>query len=106
MAISRRDFLKTALGGALYASSLSFKQCKSHKGPLNVLFIMTDQQPVSTLGCYGNLLNPTPNLDRLAESGIRFTDFYIGAFPCSPSRASMFTGCYPQQHNVFTNNIP
>ena len=106
MTISRRDFLKTALGGAVYASTLNLKQCKPLKGPLNVLFIMTDQQPVSTLGCYGNLLYPTPNLDQLAETGIRFTDFYIGAFPCSPSRASMFTGCYPQRHGVFTNNIP
>lgn len=106
MAVSRRDFLKGTLGGAL---SISFQACGMRdlrKKPLNVLFIMTDQQPVSTLGCYGNPLDPTPNLDRLAATGIRFTNFYIGAFPCSPSRASIFTGCFPQKHGVFTNNIP
>ena len=72
---------------------------------MNLLFIMTDQQPVSTLGCYGNQLNPTPHLDRLAATGTRFSDFYIGAFPCSPSRASLLTGCYPQRHGVTTNNV-
>ena len=73
--------------------------------PFNLLFIMTDQQPVNTLGCYGNTLNPTPNLDQLAKSGTRLNNFYIGAFPCSPSRASILTGCYPQKHGVFTNNL-
>ena len=103
--ISRRDFLKTSLGGA---AALSLWRCKPHetkKLPMNVVYIMTDQQPTSTLGCYGNPLNPTPNLDCLAQSGMRFTNFYIGAFPCSPSRASMLTGCYPQRHGVFTNNV-
>lgn len=106
MSISRRDFLKTAVGGAFFVSSLGCRISRSQKKPMNILFIMTDQQPVSTLGCYGNPLNPTPNLDRLANTGIRFTHFYIGAFPCSPSRASMFTGCFPQKHGVITNNIP
>jgi uncharacterized sulfatase len=78
---------------------------KRRQKPKNLLFILTDQQPVSTLGCYGNALNPTPHLDRLAETGTRFTNFYIGAFPCSPSRASMLTGCYPQKHGVTTNNV-
>lgn len=106
MSLSRRDFLKTAVSSALFSSSLGCRIGGPQKKPQNVLFIMTDQQPVRTLGCYGNPLNPTPNLDKLADSGIRFSNFYIGAFPCSPSRASIFTGCYPQTHGVFTNNIP
>jgi arylsulfatase A-like enzyme len=106
MSISRRDFLKTTAGGAFFASSLVCRSSRSPKKPMNILFIMTDQQPISTLGCYGNPLNPTPNLDRLANTGIRFSHFYISAFPCSPSRASTFTGCFPQRHGVFTNNIP
>jgi len=103
--ISRRDFIKSSIGGALAASSLGCRLKKAHKQPLNLVYIMTDQQPVSTLGCYGNPLNPTPNLDRLAASGERFNNFYISAFPCSPSRSCMLTGLYPQQHGVITNNV-
>jgi len=103
--ISRRRFLQTLAAGSAAAASFSCSGRDKSKRPSNLLFIMTDQQPVSTLGCYGNPLNPTPHLDRLAESGTRFTDFYIGAFPCSPSRASILTGCYPQRHGVTTNNV-
>ncbi|MDP6040358.1 MAG: sulfatase-like hydrolase/transferase, partial [Candidatus Latescibacteria bacterium] len=50
----------------------------------NVLLIMTDQQPVSTIGCYGNSVVKTPAHDRLAREGMRFDNFYIAAFPCTP----------------------
>ncbi len=103
--ISRRRFLQTLAVGSAAASSFSCLGRGKSQRPVNLLFIITDQQPVSTLGCYGNPLNPTPHLDRLAETGTRFTDFYIGAFPCSPSRASILTGCYPQRHGVTTNNV-
>ena len=93
------------MGGALATSTLRCNLFKDKKQPMNLVFIMTDQQPTSTLGCYGNPLNPTPNLDRLAQTGMRFTNFYISAFPCSPSRASMLTGLYPQKHGVITNNV-
>jgi len=103
--ISRRRFLQSAVTGSLAASSLRCSSWKKRQRPMNLLFIMTDQQPVSTLGCYGNNLNPTPNIDRIAQTGARFSQFYIGGFPCSPSRASMLTGCYPQRHGVTTNNV-
>ncbi len=103
--VSRRSFLKTAVGGALTISTIGCNLGKTKKSPENIVYIMTDQQTVHTLGCYGNPLNPTPNLDRLAETGMRFINFYIGAFPCSPSRATMFTGCYPQKHGVIINNV-
>jgi arylsulfatase A-like enzyme len=103
--ISRRTFLKTAVGGAIATTTLGCNLFKAKERPMNVVFIMTDQQPTSTLGCYGNPLNPTPHLDRLAQTGMRFTNFHISAFPCSPSRASMLTGLYPQKHGVITNNV-
>jgi arylsulfatase A-like enzyme len=93
------------LGGTMQASMREYGIGKPPRRPMNLLFIMTDQQPVSTLGCYGNPLDPTPHLDGLAKKGLRLTNFYIGAFPCSPSRASILTGLYPQGHNVFTNNM-
>lgn len=61
----------------------------------NVILIFTDDQGYGDLGCYGNTKIKTPNLDQMAKEGIRFTDFYVGANFCSPSRASLLTGCYP-----------
>ncbi len=60
----------------------------------NVLFILSDDIGYGDLGCYGGLL-PTPNLDRLAEEGMRFTDAHSPAALCAPSRFSMLTGNYP-----------
>ncbi|MCY3681891.1 MAG: sulfatase-like hydrolase/transferase [Gemmatimonadetes bacterium] len=71
----------------------------------NVLLIMTDQQPVSTIGCYGNSVVKTPAQDRLAQEGMRFDNFYIAAFPCTPSRATYLTGCYTHNHEVVANNV-
>ena len=71
----------------------------------NVLLIMTDQQPVSTIGCYGNPVVKTPAQDRLAREGMRFDNFYIAAFPCTPSRATYLTGRYTHYHGVVTNNV-
>jgi len=66
----------------------------------NVVFIMTDNQGAWTLGCYGNEDIRTPNIDSLAEDGIRFTNAYAVNSVCSPSRATFFTGLLPSQHGV------
>jgi len=105
MRFSRRDFVRTASAGVVAGSVLGRALAQADRRTMNVVFIMADQQPVSTLGCYGNPLNPTPNLDALAAGGVRFTNFYIGGFPCSPSRACMFTGRYPHGHGVNMNDV-
>jgi arylsulfatase A-like enzyme len=61
----------------------------------NIVVVLVDDMGFSDIGCYGSEI-PTPNLDRLAERGIRFTQFYNGA-RCSPTRASLLTGLYPHQ---------
>ena len=66
----------------------------------NVVFIMTDNQGAWTLGCYGNPDIRTPNIDRLAEEGIRFSNAYCVNSVCSPSRATFMTGLIPSQHGV------
>ena len=71
----------------------------------NILFIMTDQQPVSTIGEYGNPLVKTPAIDRLARQGMRFDGFHIAAFACSPSRACFWSGQYSHHHGVTQNDI-
>ena len=63
--------------------------------PPNILYILADDMGYSDLGCYGSEIQ-TPNLDRLANEGMRFTQFYNAA-RCCPSRASLLTGLYPHQ---------
>lgn len=71
--------------------------------PLNVLWIMTDQHHFEAMSCAGHPDVETPNIDVLAESGVRFTDAYCPSPVCGPSRASLFTGHYPENHGVDGN---
>jgi len=66
----------------------------------NVVFVLTDDQGVWAAGCYGNPEIGTPNLDRLAATGIRFENFFVATPVCSPSRATLLTGRIPSQHGV------
>jgi arylsulfatase A-like enzyme len=70
---------------------------------VNLLFLMTDQHRVDTLGCYGNPHVATPNLDRLAASGTRFDRFYTPTAICTPARASLLTGQAPFRHRLLAN---
>lgn len=66
----------------------------------NIVFIMSDDQGIWSLGCYGNEEIKTPNLDKLAEKGIKFDEFYCTSPVCSPARASLLTGKIPSQHGI------
>src|SRR5688572_9961283 len=72
----------------------------------NILFLMADEFRHDCLGSSGHSLVRTPNLDRLARAGIRFTRAYAASPVCSPSRATLFTGRYPQVHGVVQNGLP
>lgn len=61
----------------------------------NIVLINCDDLGYGDLSCYGSSVNRTPNIDRLAGQGVRFTDFYMASPVCSPSRGAMMTGCYP-----------
>ncbi len=63
----------------------------------NFIFIYCDDLGYGDLACYGSELNKTPRLHAMAAEGMRFTDFYVSAPLCSPSRASLMTGCYAQR---------
>ena len=71
----------------------------------NVLLILTDQHRADHMGCAGNPVVKTPNLDRLAQEGVRFTSAYCANPMCMPNRASIFTGAYPSVHGVRSNGI-
>ena len=72
----------------------------------NFLFIITDQHRADHLGCYGNPVLRTPNIDGLAARGTRFDRFYVANPVCMPNRASLMTGRMPSLHGVRHNGIP
>jgi choline-sulfatase len=73
--------------------------------PRNLLFIMSDEHSMRVLGCNGHPTIRTPNLDRLAASGVRFTDAYCNSPICVPSRASFQTGRYVHDIRFWDNAI-
>lgn len=72
----------------------------------NIVFILADDLGYADLSCYGAKEIKTPNLDRMASDGVRFTDFYAPAGVCTPSRASLMTGCYPKRVGLHVAVLP
>lgn len=72
----------------------------------NVVILLADDLGYGDLGCYGSPSIRTPHLDEMARTGLRFTDFYVAAAVCSPSRAALLTGRYPVRNGMFgTRNV-
>ena len=69
----------------------------------NILFVLTDQQRMDSIGAYGAKLAETPVLDALAQRGVLFSSAYTPCSVCSPARASLLSGLYPHQHKVIRN---
>ncbi|MFW9952112.1 MAG: sulfatase [Candidatus Thorarchaeota archaeon] len=67
---------------------------------LNVILILSDQHRADHMSCAGNTVLKTPNLDKLAREGVRFTSAYVANPICMPNRASIFTGLYPNMHGA------
>ncbi len=63
----------------------------------NIVVFFADNLGYGDLGCYGHPVHRTPNIDAMAREGMRFTDFYVTSGVCTPSRASLLTGCYAQR---------
>jgi len=101
--VDRREFIKSigfgaaafALAGCSTAQPGFPEAGKDIKQRPNFLFILADDFGWSQLGCYGSSFYETPNIDRLAKEGMRFTDAYAACPVCSPTRASILTGKYP-----------
>jgi arylsulfatase A len=93
--LTRREFL-----GGLAAATVSASAPRP-----NFVIVLCDDLGYGDLGCYGSRRIQTPNLDRFASQGVRFTDCYAAAPVCSPSRAAMLTGLIPDRVGVY-NWIP
>ncbi len=103
-ASTRREFFSRTLvaaGAALVAQGCATgtkagRHAAARRKP-NFIIILTDDQGYNDVGCFGSPNIKTPNLDRMAAEGMKFTDFHVSAPVCTPSRASLMTGCYSQR---------
>jgi len=89
------------LNSYLYAQ----KQSIDAKHP-NIIIIFCDDLGYGDIGKYGATLYTTPNIDKLANQGMLFTQFYAAEAVCSASRAALLTGCYPNRINIFNALMP
>ncbi len=93
----RRDFLRTT---GLTAGLLS---CAGRPRLPNIVFVMADDLGWNELGCYGQERIQTPNIDSLAEDGMRFTDCYSGSAVCAPARCNLMTGMHAGHAYIRSN---
>src|SRR5262245_35119086 len=88
-------FRAMALSGALACAAAADAQARP-----NVIVVLIDDMGWGDLSCFGNRRIETENIDRLAREGLRFSQFYVNAPICSPSRTALTTGCYPQRFRI------
>jgi arylsulfatase A-like enzyme len=97
--LTRRDSL-TALAGAAVASTA----CSRRERRPNILYIMTDDHVPAAMSCYGAKILQTPNLDRIANEGVRFNNCFVTNSLCAPGRATVLTGCFSNIHHIYGNS--
>ena len=99
--VTRREFLEITAGSAMASAvgPVSGNRAAQRPRP-NILFILADDLGYGDLSCYGRPDYQTPNLDRLAQQGIKFTSAYAAAAVCTPTRCAFITGRYPQRLEV------
>jgi len=107
---NRRDFLRTV---GLSAASVAIQGCTSaanqstnqnYKDKPNIVLFLADDQSIDDVGCYGNNVIRTPNMDRLAKEGLRFNLAFTSTAMCSPSRSALYTGLYPHRNGSHPNH--
>jgi len=103
--ISRRRFIKLTTAGTITAG-LSYSRLLSAatKRQPNIIFIMADDLGYGHLSCYGQEKFQTPNIDRLADEGMKFEQFYAGYTVCAPSRSVLMTGLHHGHTPVRSNS--
>ena len=93
-------FVAPALASWLFLASLATAQAQTPDRPPNIVILFADDQGYSDLGCFGARGFATPNIDRLAREGRRFTNFHVAQPVCSASRTALLTGCYSNRLGI------
>ena len=93
-------FLPRFLLSLIFTFNFSLSVLQAEKSKPNFIIIFTDDQGFEDIGCFGSPKIKTPHLDKLAAEGRKFTSFYSANSVCSPSRASLLTGCYPVRVSI------
>lgn len=108
--LNRRDVLRTV---GLGLASVAIQGCtsaanqptgKNRKEKPNVILFLADDQSIDDVGCYGNNVIRTPNIDRLAKEGMKFNLAFTPTAMCSPSRSALYTGLYPHRNGCHPNH--
>ena len=102
--VNRRDFVKTlSAGTAAVANWQALAAAPAGKQP-NIIYMMADDHASHAISAYGSRINQTPNIDRIAQDGARFTNCFCTNSICTPSRAAILTGQYAHKNGVYTLN--
>ena len=102
--MKRREFLRSLMvGAAAVAAPAAFARAARGKPKPNFLFIIADDCTFRDIGCYGGQAH-TPNIDKLATEGMRFTHCFQAAPMCSPTRHNIYTGLYPVKSGAYPNH--
>ena len=98
--MSRRELLGVAGVGAVAAAAGALAGAAKADRPPNFIIVYCDNLGYGDVGCFGSTKHRTPHIDRMAREGMRLTSFYVTSGVCTPSRASIMTGCYPRRVNM------
>ncbi len=95
-----RNRLRTIISSLISLFIVLISSMDTYAQKTNIIFVFADDWGFGDLGCYGNKEVSTPNLDKLASQGTRYTQFHVTSGVCSPSRSSVITDHFPVRHRI------
>ncbi len=103
--LDRREFISISSKGlAATAFAGLLANCAAQKKKTNILIYLADDQYIESVGCYGADPSHTPNIDKLAEEGVRFTNCFTPSSVCTPNRGCLLSGMYPIRNGSHANH--
>ena len=101
--MKRSDLTRLGMGGAAVLSLIGCTEHRPAARPMNILYIMTDDHTAQMMSCYDRRYASTPNLDRIAREGVRFTNSFVANSLSGPSRACLLTGKHSHRNGFYDN---
>ena len=102
--VNRRDFLKIVATNSVVVTATGLYCNTNAKSRPNILIYVADDQYKTSVGCYGANPSHTPNIDKLAEQGIKFTNCFTQSCICKPNRGVLLSGMYPLKNGAHANH--